>query len=279
MPAMTALPVAPNRNDPDTFADRADALVAALPGFVSEANALSDDVTAKAATCASAAQAVAVTGWVSGATYAQGVNVWDPVTLLTYRRKAPGSGTTRPALDPTNWALLTGFGDVDTASVQTILGQKTFSQPIVGSVTGSAATADTAGSANTAASAAACTGNSATATQLTTASGAAPSYAARAWVNFNGVGALAIRASGNVSSVTDNGVGDYTINFSTAMPDTNYAVVAGCVSHTGPNYVTGVVTSFSSTLFTKTTTQQQIKLVGANGTALDSVDVQLAVFR
>jgi hypothetical protein len=56
-------------------------------------------------------------------------------------------------------------------------------------------------------------------------SGTAPMYACRAWVNFNGTGAVAIRASGNVSSITDNGVGNYTINFTTAMPDANYAVV------------------------------------------------------
>jgi len=47
----------------------------------------------------------------------------------------------------------------------------------------------------------------------------------RAWVNFNGTGTVAIRASGNVSSITDNGVGDYTVNFATAMPDANYASV------------------------------------------------------
>ena len=57
---------------------------------------------------------------------------------------------------------------------------------------------------------------------LTTASGTAPSYSARAWVNFNGTGTVAIRASGNCSSVTDNGTGDYTINFATAMADANY---------------------------------------------------------
>jgi len=57
------------------------------------------------------------------------------------------------------------------------------------------------------------------------ASGTAPIYACRAWVNFNGTGTVAIRASGNVSSITDNGVGDYTVNFTTAMPDANYAVV------------------------------------------------------
>jgi hypothetical protein len=51
----------------------------------------------------------------------------------------------------------------------------------------------------------------------------AVAYGCRAWVNFNGTGTPAIRASGNVSSLTDNGVGNYTINFTTAMPDANYA--------------------------------------------------------
>jgi hypothetical protein len=56
------------------------------------------------------------------------------------------------------------------------------------------------------------------------ATGSAPLYACRAWVNFDGSTAT-IRASGNVSSITDNGVGDYTVNFTSAMPDANYAVV------------------------------------------------------
>jgi hypothetical protein len=54
------------------------------------------------------------------------------------------------------------------------------------------------------------------------AGGSAPIYACRAWVNFNGTGTVAIRASGNVSSITDNGTGKYTVNFTTAMPDANY---------------------------------------------------------
>ena len=58
------------------------------------------------------------------------------------------------------------------------------------------------------------------------ASGSAPIYACRAWVNFDGrSGNVAIRNSGNVSSLTYNGTGDYTVNFSTDMPHTNYAVV------------------------------------------------------
>ena len=56
------------------------------------------------------------------------------------------------------------------------------------------------------------------------ASGVAPIYACRAWVNFDGTGTVAIRSSGNVSSITDNGAGSYTVNFINPMPDNNYAV-------------------------------------------------------
>ena len=56
-------------------------------------------------------------------------------------------------------------------------------------------------------------------------------YGCRAWVNFNGTGTVAIRSSGNVTSITDHAVGKYTINFTTAMPDANYSV-AGSALHT-----------------------------------------------
>ena len=49
-------------------------------------------------------------------------------------------------------------------------------------------------------------------------------YKCRAWVNFNGEGTVAIRASGGVSSITDNGTGDYSVNFTTAMVDANYCI-------------------------------------------------------
>jgi len=49
-------------------------------------------------------------------------------------------------------------------------------------------------------------------------------YPARAWVNFNGTGTPAIRSSKNVSSITDNGTGDYTVNFTQAMPDNEYCI-------------------------------------------------------
>ena len=55
----------------------------------------------------------------------------------------------------------------------------------------------------------------------------ATAYGCRAWVNFNGTGTVAIRASGNVTSITDNGVGDYTVNFTNALSDANYCVSTG----------------------------------------------------
>ena len=81
------------------------------------------------------------------------------------------------------------------------------------------------------------------------ASGSAPIFACRAWVNFNGTGTVAIRASGNVSSVTDNGAADYTVNFITAMPDVDYCPIitgssgpSGC--YTGPSAITDNLSSF-----------------------------------
>ena len=70
--------------------------------------------------------------------------------------------------------------------------------------------------------------------KLGTATGDAPSYSARAWVNFNGSGTVSIRASGNVSSITDNGTGLYAVNLTTAMPDTNYSVSGACANQTTP---------------------------------------------
>jgi lipocalin len=71
-------------------------------------------------------------------------------------------------------------------------------------------------------------------------------YKCRAWVNFNGTGTVAIRASGNVSSITDNGTGNYTVNFTTALPDANYAMAwASDPDNTSP-WVVGRSTSSAS---------------------------------
>jgi len=67
----------------------------------------------------------------------------------------------------------------------------------------------------------------------TNATGDAPVYACRAWVNFFGLGAVGIRDSGNVSSITDNGIGDYTVNLTTAMPDDRYCTNITCSADGG----------------------------------------------
>ena len=92
------------------------------------------------------------------------------------------------------------------------------------------------------------TGNVAAAriTGALNATGSAPIYACRAWVNFNGTGTVAIRASGNVSSITDNGVGDYTINFATAMPDANYSYSHSYSAEVNVQHTIGFFESMSS---------------------------------
>jgi hypothetical protein len=64
-------------------------------------------------------------------------------------------------------------------------------------------------------------------------------YGCRAWVNFNGTSTVSIRASGNVTSITDNGTGDYTVNFTTAMPDANYAWSGSATNAANSNIVMG----------------------------------------
>lgn len=82
---------------------------------------------------------------------------------------------------------------------------------------------------------------------ITTPLGDAPAYSARAWVNFNGTGTVAIRASGNVSSITDNGTGDYTVNFTTAMADANYsATTCSMSSNLSPRLSAGLVVNTAS---------------------------------
>jgi hypothetical protein len=68
----------------------------------------------------------------------------------------------------------------------------------------------------------------------------------RAWVNFNGTGTVAIRGSFNVSSITDNGAGDYTVNFTTSMSDANYSAVGSSAFLVG-NQVSVVTSSYART--------------------------------
>jgi hypothetical protein len=103
-------------------------------------------------------------------------------------------------------------------------------------------------------------------------SGAAPIYAARAWVNFDGTTSPGtIRASGNVSSVARNGTGDYTVNFTTAMPDANYSGV--CTADRVPvnqGFVHGAPVSASAFY---------VRTYGSGGAAANYNIVQVSIFR
>ena len=108
------------------------------------------------------------------------------------------------------------------------------------------------------------------------AAGSAPIYACRAWVNFNGTGTVTIRGSGNVSSITDNGTGDYTLYFINNMPDTNYAFNQGS-SNTGAG--SGVVSAMEATNYARTTSSFRFFTAVAVSTVVDASSVNLSFFR
>lgn len=114
------------------------------------------------------------------------------------------------------------------------------------------------------------------ATALSTASGSAPSYSARAWVNFNGTGTVAIRDSGNVSSITDNGTGKYTVNFTTAMEDANYATIGNTVGASGTN--TARLSVFSG-ISSQTTSSVIVTTVNTSNSAVDRDCNSVVIFR
>jgi hypothetical protein len=98
-------------------------------------------------------------------------------------------------------------------------------------------------------------------------------YLCKAWVNFNGTGTVAIRASGNVTSITDNGTGDYTVNFTNAMTDTNYSAVYGDGE--------GTVTSGARLLCNSgsTTTTHRVAVRNLSNSLQDAEALNVSIFR
>jgi hypothetical protein len=125
--------------------------------------------------------------------------------------------------------------------------------------------------------------------------GSAPIYGCRAWVNFDGTrneadtgastnGAnVKIRASGNVTSVLKNGTGDYTVTFTTAMPDANFAATVACNSMDNGNSVTfgsiGAYDNNAQTLATNTTLVVRAAGSGGDPSPADSAFMHVAIFR
>lgn len=107
-------------------------------------------------------------------------------------------------------------------------------------------------------------------------------YTAKAWVNFNGAGTVAIRSAGNVSSITDHAVGEYTVNFTTALPSANYAAVFGCGGN--PSYRGGygsildATSQPAGTYPNPTTTSVRIRAGVDYGTPSDSAYITAAFF-
>ena len=93
----------------------------------------------------------------------------------------------------------------------------------------------------------------------------------KAWVNFNGTGTVAIRASYNVSSITDNNTGDYTINFTTALADANFSAAYITGSYLGGNVMS-----------TEAYTASSVRVVSytySGGSAVDKTYNNVAIFR
>jgi len=103
----------------------------------------------------------------------------------------------------------------------------------------------------------------------------AVAYGCRAWVNFNGIGTVAIRGSANVSSITDAGTGFYTVNFTTSMPDANYCTnVTG--THDSGSYVAwGTISNDTP----PTTSAVRVEFLNNAATVTDVSFAQVSVFR
>lgn len=102
-------------------------------------------------------------------------------------------------------------------------------------------------------------------------SGDAPIYGARAWVNFNGTGTVAIRSSGNVSSITDVATGRYIVNFATAMADAAY-----CTNVTGTR-AQGWGAAIDTTATQPSTTYVAVATTNNSGN-IDTVHVCVSIF-
>jgi hypothetical protein len=102
----------------------------------------------------------------------------------------------------------------------------------------------------------------------------------RAWVNFNGTGTVAIRASFNVSSITDNGTGNYNVNFTTAMPDADYAAFVTCKPvDTGGSISMGNLGYYGSATSPMSTTSVRVMSQAASAGVADTAYMCVSVFR
>lgn len=104
--------------------------------------------------------------------------------------------------------------------------------------------------------------------------------AVKAWVNFNGTGTVAIRADYNVSSITDNGTGDYTINFTTALADADYGINVSAGVPGGPPLISLNTTGGSPVEVAPTVSAFRFYLNNVANTAqIDAKYINAAILR
>ena len=137
------------------------------------------------------------------------------------------SGTALNFSGDTSGALVLQTNGTTTAVTISTAQVVTLAQPLPVASGGSGVTTSTGTGANVLGTSPTLTTPTFDSASLVTISGTAPLYMCRAWVNFNSTGTVSIYGSGNCSSITDNGVGNFTFNFTTAMPDVNYSVTTG----------------------------------------------------
>ena len=137
------------------------------------------------------------------------------------------AGTAIAISGDTSGALVLQTNGTTTAVTISTAQVVTLAQPLPVASGGSGVTTSTGTGANVLGTSPTLTTPTFDSASLVTISGTAPLYMCRAWVNFNSTGTVSIYGSGNCSSITDNGVGNFTFNFTTAMPDVNYSVTTG----------------------------------------------------
>jgi hypothetical protein len=197
--------------------------------------------------------------------------------LDAVRVNAAGDGVEFADVTAAGWALL---DDADAAAQRVTLGL------VIGTNVSAIASPAFTGTP-TAPTAAAATDTTQIATTAYTrtaiadvlnASGSAPLYACRAWVNFNGTGTVAIRASGNVSSITDLAVGKYRVNFANAIGNVNY-VVTGSITGATDNADRAAVVPLAGSRLSGSVEVESRQGNAAFSQVFDSAEVNIAIFR